>query len=69
MTRANTAIALILTSVLPRAITHPPLRLVSVQAVGSGFAELHHEVPPPPSAATVSKPATVVRALSKRDDG
>ena len=33
---------------LPRAITHPPLRLVSVQAVGSGFAELHYEVPPPP---------------------
>ena len=31
---------------LPRAITSPPLRLVSVRAVGTGFAELHYEVPP-----------------------
>lgn len=30
---------------LPRAITNPPLRLVSVRATGSGFAELHYEVP------------------------
>lgn len=32
---------------LPRAITSPPLRLVSVRAVGTGFAELHYEVPKP----------------------
>jgi dihydrofolate reductase len=30
---------------LPRAITDPPLRLLSVRAVGPGFAELHYEVP------------------------
>lgn len=30
---------------LPRKITSPPLRLVSVKAVGSGFAELHYQVP------------------------
>jgi dihydrofolate reductase len=30
---------------LPRAIISPPLRLVSVRAVGTGFAELHYEVP------------------------
>jgi dihydrofolate reductase len=30
---------------LPRAITDPPLRLVSVNAVGEGFAELHYEMP------------------------
>lgn len=30
---------------LPRAITNPPLRLVSVRAVGTGFAELCYEVP------------------------
>lgn len=30
---------------LPRAITSPPLRLMSVRQVGSGFAELHYEVP------------------------
>src|SRR4051812_5029330 len=30
---------------LPRVITNPPLRLVSVRAVGSGFAELHYVVP------------------------
>jgi dihydrofolate reductase len=29
----------------PRTITAPPLRLVSVRAVGTGFAELHYEVP------------------------
>jgi dihydrofolate reductase len=34
---------------LPRAITSPPLRLVSVRAVGTGFAELHYEVPRPVS--------------------
>ena len=33
---------------LPRTITSPPLRLVSVRAVGTGFAELHYEVPTPP---------------------
>jgi hypothetical protein len=33
---------------LPRAITSPPLRLLSVRAVGTGFAELHYEVPRPP---------------------
>lgn len=31
---------------LPRAITSPPLRLLSVRAVGTGFAELHYAVPP-----------------------
>jgi dihydrofolate reductase len=30
---------------LPRTIVSPPLRLVSVRAVGTGFAELHYEVP------------------------
>jgi len=30
---------------LPRSITSPPLRLVSVSAVGTGFAELHYEIP------------------------
>ncbi|MEO6525240.1 MAG: dihydrofolate reductase family protein [Gemmatimonadaceae bacterium] len=30
---------------LPRAIVSPPLRLLSVRAVGTGFAELHYEVP------------------------
>ena len=34
---------------LPRAIISPPLRLVSVRAVGTGFAELHYEVPHPPA--------------------
>jgi dihydrofolate reductase len=29
---------------LPRAITSPPLRLLSVKAIGTGFAELHYEV-------------------------
>ena len=32
---------------LPRAIISPPLRLMSVRAVGTGFAELHYEVPRP----------------------
>jgi dihydrofolate reductase len=32
---------------LPRSITTPPLRLLSVRAVGTGFAELHYEVPRP----------------------
>lgn len=31
---------------LPRVITSPPLRLISARAVGTGFAELHYEVPP-----------------------
>jgi dihydrofolate reductase len=30
---------------LPRVITSPPLRLVSVRAAGPGFAELHYELP------------------------
>jgi dihydrofolate reductase len=30
---------------LPRTITTPPLRLLSVRAVGTGFAELRYEVP------------------------
>jgi dihydrofolate reductase len=30
---------------LPRAIVSPPLRLLSVRQVGTGFAELHYEVP------------------------
>lgn len=34
---------------LPRAITSPPLRLVSTRAVGTGFAELHYEVPRRPA--------------------
>ena len=32
---------------LPRAITSPPLRLLSARAVGEGFAELHYAVPRP----------------------
>jgi dihydrofolate reductase len=32
---------------LPRTIVSPPLRLISVRAVGTGFAELHYEVPKP----------------------
>ena len=32
---------------LPRAIVSPPLRLLSVKSVGTGFAELHYEVPRP----------------------
>jgi dihydrofolate reductase len=30
---------------LPRRITNPPLRLLSAKATGTGFAELHYEVP------------------------
>jgi dihydrofolate reductase len=30
---------------LSRAIIDPPLRLISAKAVGTGFAELHYEVP------------------------
>ena len=30
---------------LPRSITSPPLRLVSVRQIGTGFAELRYEVP------------------------
>jgi len=30
---------------LPRSITMPPLRLISVKAVGTAFAELHYEFP------------------------
>jgi hypothetical protein len=33
---------------LPRSITMPPLRPMSVRAVGIGFAELHYEVPARP---------------------
>jgi dihydrofolate reductase len=32
---------------LPRAITNPSLRLISARAVGTGFAELHYELPRP----------------------
>jgi dihydrofolate reductase len=32
----------------PRRVTNPPLRLVSVRQVGSGFAELQYEVPAEP---------------------
>ena len=32
---------------LPRAITTPPLRLVSVTSYGEAFAELRYEVPRP----------------------
>jgi hypothetical protein len=41
---------------LPRSIVSPPLRLVSVRAVGTGFAELHYEVPRPPSPLTPEEP-------------
>ena len=30
---------------LPRSIVSPPMRLLSVRQVGTGFAELHYEVP------------------------
>jgi dihydrofolate reductase len=33
----------------PRTLTSPPLRLLSVRAVGTGFAELHYAVPPRPA--------------------
>lgn len=32
---------------LPRRIAFPPLKLLSVRQVGTGFAELHYEVPRP----------------------
>lgn len=32
---------------LPRSITSPPLRLVSVHQIGTGFAELRYDVPRP----------------------
>lgn len=35
---------------LPRKIASPALRLVSVRAIGTGFAELVYEVPRPPNA-------------------
>ena len=35
---------------LPRAITSPPLRLLSVRQVGAGFAELHYAVTKRPAA-------------------
>ena len=35
---------------LPRAITSPPLRLLSVRQVGTGFAELHYAVTRAPAA-------------------
>jgi len=34
---------------LPRAIVDPPLRLVSVRAIGTRFAELHYEIQRPPA--------------------
>jgi dihydrofolate reductase len=37
---------------LPRAITSPPLRLVSARAMGTGFAELRYEVPTSAARAT-----------------
>lgn len=33
---------------LPRRFTHPPLKLVSVRQVGTGFAELRYQVPSAP---------------------
>jgi dihydrofolate reductase len=33
---------------LPRSIVSPPLRLLSVRSVGTGFAELHYDVPRQP---------------------
>jgi dihydrofolate reductase len=41
---------------LPRAITSPPLRLLSVRAVGTGFAELHYAVPRHPDLASAAAP-------------
>lgn len=32
---------------LPRNITSPPLKLISARALGTGFAELHYELPKP----------------------
>jgi dihydrofolate reductase len=40
---------------LPRAITDPPLRLLSAKATGTGFAELHYEVPRPRNEATAHR--------------
>lgn len=37
---------------LPRAITSPPLQLLSVRAVGTGFAELHYALPRPGQASS-----------------
>ena len=37
---------------LPRTISSPPLRLLSARAVGTGFAELHYELPRPPAKLT-----------------
>jgi dihydrofolate reductase len=49
---------------LPRAITSPPLRLVSVRAVGTGFAELHYEVPrPSPKVNGPARPELPTRGL------
>ena len=39
---------------LPRAITTPPLRLLSVTSYGEAFAELRYEVPRPRGAASLS---------------
>lgn len=39
---------------LPRNITSPPLKLISARALGTGFAELHYEVPRPVSDAVTS---------------
>jgi dihydrofolate reductase len=41
---------------LPRRISSPSLRLLSAHAVGSGFAELHYEVPRPVRAAPAAPP-------------
>lgn len=41
---------------LPRSIVRPPLRLVSLRAVGTGFAELHYEVPRPSYPLTPEEP-------------
>jgi len=48
---------------LPRRITNPPLRLVSVDQVGSGFAELRYEVVGPTPAAPSVRP---VRPSTRR---
>lgn len=37
----------------PRRVTRPPLRLVSVRQVGTGFAELRYELPRGDAAATI----------------
>jgi dihydrofolate reductase len=33
----------------PRRLTNPPLALISVRQVGTGFAELHYQVPTSPA--------------------